>query len=222
MSIERRWEMNIRKLCVITVCLLTVFSVYADEKDTAQPSAEKDRFVPTQQPRDKERPSGFDSRDSMAGDAMIMRLITNPRIAEQIGLSEEQCEKIKEETFTLKREQIKIKADLDLAGLDQAQLMTQKEIDEKAIMKAVERVGELNTELAKIKTKQILMIKNNLTEEQVAKIHEMMAKRIQKFSDRDSDKKKSPELSDRRPPREDGDAPLERKNFVEDSEEDED
>ncbi|MBN2301543.1 MAG: hypothetical protein JXN60_03405 [Lentisphaerae bacterium] len=113
----------------------------------------------------------------MRGDvgAQIMaRVIMNPNVAAELGLSEEQKEVIRENIQEIREQQIKLNADLELAGLEQAKLLMDNPVDEAAIMNAVEKTGAIRTELAKLRIKPILQMKTILTAEQLTKVREIM------------------------------------------------
>ena len=63
-------------------------------------------------------------------------------------------------------------------ALEQASLLTGKEVDEAAVMAAVEKAGKARTEIAKLRVKAILMLKETLTDEQREQVHKMMAERF--------------------------------------------
>ena len=111
-------------------------------------------------------------------EGFILRAISNPKVAERIGLSDEQAARIKRQITDHKRQEIKLRAEHELAALEQASLLTGKEVDEAAVMAAVEKAGKARTEIAKLRVKAILMLKETLTDEQREQVHKMMAERF--------------------------------------------
>ena len=122
-------------------------------------------------------------------EAMIRMAANNPQFAEQTGVTEEQIQAIKDGFYKIKKAEIGLAADLELAGVEQARLMTANEIDEDAIISAAEKTGEIRTELAKQRIRKVLLIKQTLSREQAQKVRQFMAKhRPGKNKDGDRDK----------------------------------
>lgn len=117
-------------------------------------------------------------------EGMIARIVSNPKVAQQIGLSEEQIEALKDGTHDIKTERIKLREKLELAAQEQARLMTESSIDEDAVMAAVEKTGEIKTKLAKLQVKQLLLVKKTLTVEQIGQVKELMMQRTKKYRER--------------------------------------
>jgi Spy/CpxP family protein refolding chaperone len=106
--------------------------------------------------------------------ALIKRILDNPEIAEQVGLTEEQISTLKQAMFEIEKKLIDLHAEQAKAGMEQGQLLDQDQIDKKAVMKAVEKTGEISTEIAKLQMEQLLLVKETLTTEQIDKIKEMI------------------------------------------------
>jgi len=115
---------------------------------------------------------------------LIERIVRDDKIAEELGLSEDQVETISNALYEHKVKEIDLKAGMQKAGLEQARLLTAKEVDEDAIMVAVEKTGRIRTNLAKLKIERLLLLKNTLTEEQIETAKNMMRKRMRKQKDR--------------------------------------
>ncbi|MDA0576989.1 MAG: Spy/CpxP family protein refolding chaperone [Verrucomicrobia bacterium] len=170
---------------------------------------------PHEQDGPDERP-GSPGHEQAAGHelAAIGRLINNPKIAEAIGLTDAQVNTLREGMFDFREQRAKLKADLEVAAIQQARVLTADPVDEKALMEAVEKTGAIRTEVAKIEMKALLMVRNTLTEEQREKTREMVRRRghrdggprgqLQERHDRDDRRDGGP-----RPPRPDGRGPRE-------------
>ena len=107
----------------------------------------------------------------MGGMDPVVRAVSNPAIAEKLGLSEEQKAKIKAATGTpeANREaQKKIRE----ATMKQAELMRAEKIDEAAVMAAIDEVFDLRKAMAKEQAKRSITIKSVLTPEQAKKAQE--------------------------------------------------
>jgi len=114
--------------------------------------------------------------------ALINRIINNPDIgiALKIGLTEDQVKMLREKNDELRAAGIQLRADSELAAMAQAKLLTQDKVPEAELMSAVEKSGKINTEIAKLKVRQVLLLKNTLTAEQMGKLKEVARERIGK------------------------------------------
>ena len=139
-------------------------------------------------------------RDEMAGEmmgaeeALVGRLAADSKLAEDLGLSEDQVKKLKDGMLMLKKEQIDLKAELEKSGLEQARLLTEKKVDEAAVMKIVDGMGAIRTQLAKSRVKQLLLVKGTLSPEQMSKARDLMREHLRRRAAERSD-----EGGDRRP-----------------------
>jgi len=104
---------------------------------------------------------------------VLEQILADPDLVQKVGLSDEQTKTLHEAVSESKKEQIRIKADMDIAAVEQADKMAQTNIDEKEIMNIVEKVGNLRTQLAKSMIKELLVVKKTLTPEQVKKVKEV-------------------------------------------------
>ena len=103
----------------------------------------------------------------------IVFAVQRPRIAEKLGLSEEQKAKIKGVTDRAKggREAMQKVREATKRQFD---LMKAEKVDEAAVMKAIDEVFELRKQMAKEQVQRVIEIKAILTPEQIAKAREAM------------------------------------------------
>lgn len=98
------------------------------------------------------------------------REILNPerleRLADRLGLGAAKLRVLKERLYDAQQERIRLKAQLDVARLRLRRLLDQDAPDEPAVMAAVERLGQLRTDLHKQQLKLLLRIRAELTIEQ--------------------------------------------------------
>ncbi|MFC1497499.1 Spy/CpxP family protein refolding chaperone [Verrucomicrobiota bacterium] len=143
---------------------------------------------------------------------MISKIISNPELAEKIGLTEEQIETLKTASVEHQKQLIDLRAEMEKAALYQAELMSAEDLDEDAIMEAIEKTGEIKTKMAKIQVQQLILVKKTLTDEQKAKIKELMQKRMKQHM-QDRKREGGPgekrgegreSYRNRKPPKEDG------------------
>ncbi len=103
----------------------------------------------------------------------MLWLLNNPRLADRIGLTDEQRVAIQADVKELDEELDVLRPHLQEAAQAQAELLRGEDPDEDRIMTAVEETWRLRTEMAKIQTRKILAVRAHLTEEQRAGIQEM-------------------------------------------------
>ncbi len=131
---------------------------------------------------------GFGPRDGGMGPMMggmdpIVRLVSNPAVAEKLGLSDEQKAKLKElkgDNEANRETQKKVRE----ATMKQVELMKAEKIDESAVMAAIDEVFELRKAMAKEQAKRVIAVKSVLTPEQVKMAHEEMKKMFEARGDR--------------------------------------
>ncbi|MBO4709585.1 MAG: Spy/CpxP family protein refolding chaperone [Kiritimatiellae bacterium] len=130
---------------------------------------------------------GFGHREGMGpmmgGMDPIVRMVSNPAIAEKIGLSDEQKAKLnelKKGPEVARESQKKVHEAME----KQIELMKAEKIDEAAVMAAIDEVFELRKAMAKEQAKRVIAVKSVLTPEQVKKAHEEMKKMFESRGDR--------------------------------------
>lgn len=124
----------------------------------------------------------------------IARMVSNPKFAEKLNLTEEQKAKL-EELDKTQRENGKInRAIMGDAMKRQMDLMNAEEIDESKVMASIDEVFALRCAMAKDQVKRVIAVKNILTPEQIKKANEIKAE----FRDRGG---RRPEAGERGRPR---------------------
>ena len=139
-------------------------------------------------PRPEGGRRGFGPREGGMGPMMggmdpIVRMVSNPAVAEKIGLSDEQKAKLKElkgDREANRAAQEKVRE----ATMKQLDLMKADKVDEAAVMAAIDEVFELRKAMAKEQAKRVIAVKSVLTPEQVKKAHEEMKKMFESRGDR--------------------------------------
>lgn len=105
----------------------------------------------------------------------VVAAVMNPRVAEAIGLSDEQKAKLAE--FKTKRgENREINEKIRLGMQRQMELLKAEPVDEAAVMAAIDEVFEARKEVAKAQTRRLIAVRAILTPEQIAKAREELAK----------------------------------------------
>lgn len=102
--------------------------------------------------------------------------VMNPQVAEKLGLSAEVQAKLKkldeDSRKTLKDLQQKLRPIIDR----QAMLMQKTDVDEAAVMQAIDELFDLRKEMAKVQTRRMIAVKASLTPDQLAKALEEVKK----------------------------------------------
>lgn len=111
---------------------------------------------------------------------VLNRILHHPEMAEKIGLSQEQVQALKKKIMDIQKRMIKLRAEMEIAGMEQAELMSASTINEKALLAAVEETGEIRTQMAKLQVKQLLLVKSSLSAEQIENVKKMMRKHMKK------------------------------------------
>ena len=111
----------------------------------------------------------------------LMRAATQKKVATELGITDEQRSVLQEAMYDFREKQVALNAKIELAGIKEARILTSKtEIDEKALMKAIDEKYDAIKEQAKLKIKMIVLVKQTLSEEQIEKASELMAERMKK------------------------------------------
>ena len=114
----------------------------------------------------------------------VVRLVCNPKVAEKIGLSDEQRGKIKEINKANRDNSEDLRKALRDAMEKQAELLKADKIDEAAVMAEIDKAFDARKEMAKRQTRRVIAIKAVLTPEQVSKALEILKERSQSKLDR--------------------------------------
>ena len=87
--------------------------------------------------------------------------------ADELGLTDDQIDKLADMRFAHQKEMISKKAALKEAKLELRQLMRKTEVDRKAALAKQEKISAIKAEIAKIKLNNRLEMRNILTKKQV-------------------------------------------------------
>lgn len=117
----------------------------------------------------------------MGSAGMIERMLNNPKITEELGLTEENITALRMELETFKTKTDALGEEMKKAGMKQAELMTAKELDEAALMAAVEETGRIQTELGKLQIQKLLVIRKYVSFEAVQKIQTKARERMEQM-----------------------------------------
>ena len=137
-------------------------------------------------PKEGRDPGQRGRRGGMEGGPVdpVVRLVGNPKVAEKLGLSEEQREKIKEINKTNRVNSEDLQKALRDAMERQTELLKADKIDETAVMAEIDKAFDARKELAKRQTRRVIAVKAVLTPEQVGKALEILKNRPHPKPDR--------------------------------------
>jgi len=129
-------------------------------------------------PKEGKGPGPRGPRGGMEGaQDPIVRLVTNPKAAAKIGLSDDQIKQIKEIEKSNRGDMDQLRKAHRDAMEKQAELLKAKTIDEAAVMAEIDKAFDARKEMAKRQTKRVIAIKALLTPEQVDKALEELKNR---------------------------------------------
>jgi len=105
----------------------------------------------------------------------VVRMVTNPKIAEKIGLTDEQRKQIKQidKAYRVDDQRKALRAAME----KQSELLKAEKVDEAAVMAEIDKAFEARKEIAKRQTKRVISIKAILTPEQIQKALEAFRNR---------------------------------------------
>jgi len=119
----------------------------------------------------------------MGGMDPIVRMVSNPAVADKLGLSDEQKAKLKE-LREADKDGREVQKKVRESTMKQVELMKADKVDEAAVMAAIDEVFELRKAMAKEQAKRVIAVKSILTPEQIAAAHEEMKKMFESRGDR--------------------------------------
>jgi Spy/CpxP family protein refolding chaperone len=111
-------------------------------------------------------------------EVMLERVLQNSQMVKELGVTEDQVKVLQTAMFKAKEKEIKLRAEMELLGLKQARLMMEDDVDEDEVLDTVEQKWEIKAELAKITIRKMLLVKKTLTQEQRARMEEIMRERL--------------------------------------------
>lgn len=97
----------------------------------------------------------------------------DPRLAERIGLGEEQQDRIRDLVYKGAREMIDFKAAADVAGLDLAEVVNSSQFDPEAVRTAYAAYQNARRQLENARFEMLLEVRQVLTNEQWQKLQEI-------------------------------------------------
>jgi len=121
--------------------------------------------------------AGFSRGGAGMQNEMLFRMLQDPQVVKEIGLSDEKSAALKETFRKVQEKQIDLQAALDKLNLQQtgqiAGLLGDRGKKADEAIKLVEEMGKINTELSKLAIERILAVREHLTDDQIKKAREV-------------------------------------------------
>ena len=122
---------------------------------------------------------GFDQ-----GSGGIGWLIHNEDAAKKLGVTEDQLTQLREMTYQGEVEQIKSRADLEIAQMELHRLIDSTKPTEEAVSKAVDKISGLEAQLQKARIGEMLKARAILGEETMGRLHDAMREQMHERGER--------------------------------------
>ena len=143
-----------------------------------------------QGPKQREGRSGTEGRQNRGPDMqnrLMYHIVSNPERAAKMGIPEEQAAAIKQKLEENEQQMRQVQEEMRALARRQAEMMTGDNINEEELMNVVEEVGARNTALAKLRIKQLMIVKNGLNEEQLGKLRKMFQDKRRRMMEQNRD-----------------------------------
>ncbi len=121
-------------------------------------------------------PSGL-GREGRHGLRMLA-LLESDQVKSALGLSEQQATRLREIMLDTAKSTVKTRADLEVHGIELAELLRADKPDHDAVVKKVQEISELRGEMMKQHVGALLAAKDVLTPEQQKKIRSFIGGRL--------------------------------------------
>jgi Spy/CpxP family protein refolding chaperone len=107
----------------------------------------------------------------------LLRLLENDRVKTELGLSDEQSQRLRQIVVDTEKSSIKTRADLAVRGIELRELLRSNNPDRNAVMSKVQEISNLRGEMMKQHVGALLAAKAVLTPEQQKKIQAFIERR---------------------------------------------
>jgi Spy/CpxP family protein refolding chaperone len=104
---------------------------------------------------------------------MLARLVRNPSFRQRLGISDEQAQKIRTQTFDFRKAEIRNRADVDVKRLELRSLLSAQNPDRSAIDKTLQELSDVRLTQEKAAVDFHLTMRAALTPDQWQKVRQM-------------------------------------------------
>jgi Spy/CpxP family protein refolding chaperone len=106
--------------------------------------------------------------------ARLLAMLDNDRVKTALGLSEDQSNRLRQIVLDTEKSNIKTRAEVQVRGIELRELLRADNPDRDAVMKKIDEISALRTEMAKEDVDALLKAKSVLTPEQHKKIRDFI------------------------------------------------
>jgi Spy/CpxP family protein refolding chaperone len=94
----------------------------------------------------------------------------NPKIVEELGLSDEQVGKLKEAEFAVKEKHLELRSQLNRLNLEMEKLFSEKTVDDSVVLELADKMSEVRSKLFMDRIESRLKMTKILTDEQLEQL----------------------------------------------------
>ncbi len=109
--------------------------------------------------------------------ARLLAMLDNDRVKTALGLTEDQSNRLRQIVLDTEKSNIKTRAEVQVRGIELRELLRADNPDRDAVMKKIDEISALRTEMAKEDVDALLKAKSVLTPEQQKKIRNFIEMR---------------------------------------------
>ena len=134
-------------------------------------------------------PRGGGMKSFGPGGGGIERLVRDEAAAKNLGVTEAQLAQLREITYQGEIQQIKVRADLEIAQMELRRLLDTAKPTEEAVGKAIDKISALEAQMQKARIGEMLKVREILGEEMMAKLRDTMRDQMrERAMDRDRER----------------------------------
>ena len=115
----------------------------------------------------------------------VGKRIMTQEFLDKIGVQGEQAAKLKTQVEQLDKQSQKVEEEITKAAMDQAEIakkvLSEPGADTEEMMRFIEKIGKLRTEQAKLATRRLIVMRDNLTPEQREKASAVLTEEQKKW-----------------------------------------
>lgn len=112
------------------------------------------------------------------GARILQRLLDNPDKMKEFGITEDQAKTLQASFYDLEKKMVTMRSEADLADIEVRRLMQADDVDEAALMAAIDKAGQAHTAIRKATAAQKLSVQKILGPETSKKIKHLIGERL--------------------------------------------
>jgi Spy/CpxP family protein refolding chaperone len=110
-------------------------------------------------------------------EALVDQILSDPDVLKGARLTDDQVAALKSGLEQARKDSLPLRTELEKLGLEQARLLLDSPINEPALMRVVEKTGEVRVQLAKLRMKGLVLVKQTLTAEQMEELKQAVRRK---------------------------------------------